>query len=257
MALHWDELQKALSPIKDYEDLCQRLMTSFGYPFIVEKFNLTMPELASYTQKLLEGDARRRYDDYAAKLIQIIAVVERAGVKNVLDLKIKVETREKLAEFTHQSGIEARDIIMLLKYLIYWFIPGEKYLSGLIQDDPETRYAIKRLGERGIRTNLALLQQGRSEAGRKSLAEATGLAESIISGLVNRADFSRLPWSSKATISNIIGAGYSSLEMLASADAEQLLADFFSYGMKIGKNLKLGNEIENSYRIAKLVPRIV
>lgn len=51
-----------------------------------------------------------------------------------------------------------------------------------------------------------------------------------------------------------MGAGYGSLAQLAAADPEQLYADFFRYGKAIGKNLKLGNEIENSYRIAQLVP---
>jgi hypothetical protein len=75
--------------------------------------------------------------------------------------------------------------------------------------------------------------------------------------LVNRADLSRLPWASKATISNIIGAGYGSLAKLADAEPEKLYEDFYRYGKSIGKNLKLGNEIESSYRIARLVPRLV
>ena len=67
----------------------------------------------------------------------------------------------------------------------------------------------------------------------------------------------RLPWASEATISNIIGAGYGSLSQLANADPERLYADFYNYGKSIGKNLKLGNEIENSYRITKIVPQLV
>jgi len=66
-----------------------------------------------------------------------------------------------------------------------------------------------------------------------------------------------MPWASKATISNIMGAGYGSLAQLADANPEQLYADFFRYGKAIGKNLKLGNEIENSHRIAKIVPALL
>ena len=68
------------------------------------------------------------------------------------------------------------------------------------------------------------------------------------------ADFSRLPWNSKATIGNIMGAGYRSIPRLASAEPKQLYADFFRYGQSMGKNLKLGNEIENSHYIAKILP---
>ncbi len=78
-----------------------------------------------------------------------------------------------------------------------------------------------------------------------------------MSELVNRADLSRLPWASKATISNILGAGYGSLHQLAKADPERLYRDFYKYGTSIGKNLKLGNEIESSHRIAKIMPLIV
>jgi hypothetical protein len=151
----------------------------------------------------------------------------------------------------------ACNIIMLLKYLIYWFIPGEKYLSGLVRDDPDISQAIKVLGGLGVRTNLQLLQQGLTPAGRRSLASSSGLREGAILDLVNRADFSRMPWASKATISNIIGAGYGNMEMLANAEPEKLYSDFFRYGKSIGKNLKLGNEIENSYRIAKIIPVLV
>ena len=257
MPINWDEFQKELFPIKDYQDLTKRMRVSFGYAFVVERFNLSMPELISYTHKLLGGDARGRYVEYETQVVRIISSLLQAGVQTVLDLKSKAESAEALETFVQQSGLDARDIARILKYLIYWFIPGEKYLSGLIRDDPETGDAVKILQGIGIRTNLELLDKGIRSEGRKSMAEATGLPEEVITALVNRADFSRLPWSSKATISNIIGAGYESMEKLASANPDRLYEDFFRYGKSIGKNLKLGNEIENSYRIAKIVPVLV
>jgi hypothetical protein len=75
--------------------------------------------------------------------------------------------------------------------------------------------------------------------------------------LGNRADLSRLPWASKATISNILGAGYGSWEKLAKADFQKLVRDFHAYGASIGKNLKLGNEIESSHRIARILPAVL
>jgi len=187
-------------------------------------------------------------------LIRILTELEQADVRAVLELMERVESRERMETFVKQSGMCAQDVAEVLKYLIYWFIPMEKYLSGLVRDDPDTSEAIKKLGGLGVRTNLDLLEQGLTPAKRKALSEVSGLPDDVILELVNRADFSRLPWASKATISNIIGAGYGSLAQLAGANPEQLYMDFFRYGQTIGKNLKLGNEIENSYRIAKIVP---
>ena len=257
MAINWDEVQRELSPIKDYEDLCQRLRESFSFSFVRNTYNFSLPELINYTQKLLGGDSRGRYTEYTSKLIRIISELHAAGIETVLDLKERTANREQLEIFTEQSKVSGMDTVAVLKFLIYWFIPGEKYLSGLVRDDPEITHAVRRLGGLGIRTNLELLQKGISEAGRKSLAEDSGLPLEVISELVHRADFSRMPWSSKATISNIIGAGYGSLAQLANASEEQLYENFFKYGKTIGKNLKLGNEIENSYRIAKIIPVLV
>jgi hypothetical protein len=193
MSVNWDEVQRVLIPIKDYEDLCRRLRESFAHSFVRDTFNFTIPELVNYTRKLLGGDTRGRFTEYASQLIRIFTELHQAAVQNVLNLKERIETREQLEVFTEQSGVSAYDIVTALKYLIYWFIPPEKYLSGLVQDDPYIRDAIN-------------------------------------------------------------GSGYGSIAQLANANPEQLYADFFRYGKTIGKNLKLGNEIENSYRIAKIIP---
>lgn len=257
MSIDWNEVQKALYWIKDYEDLSRRFRVAFGFPFVHQAFNFSMPELIEYTQRLLGGDSRGRYTEYQAQLVGVFTGLHQIGVKDVLELVSRTETREQLELFVQQTGMEAKGVVSALKYLVYWLIPGEKYLSGLVRPEDDIRAAIKVLGETGIRTNLQLLQKGITPEGRKELAESSGLPEEVIVELVNRADFSRLPWASKATISNIIGAGYGSLAKLAGADPEQLYAAFFSYGVSIGKNLKLGNEIENSYRIAKIVPVLV
>jgi hypothetical protein len=257
MPVNWDEMQKALSPVKDYQSLLQRLQESFAYPLIRQNFNLSLPELENYTRLMLGGDSRGRYAEYLALLVDAQSQLQQGGVLNILDLLSQTATRDELQRFVEQSGVEATTVIAVLKFLLYWVVPGEKYLSGLVRDDPSASQAIKVLDGLGVRTNLQLLQRGLTGADRKALADSSGLPEIVIAELVNRADFSRLPWASKATISNIIGAGYGSLAELANANPEQLYADFFRYGKAIGKNLKLGNEIENSYRIARIVPAVL
>jgi hypothetical protein len=254
MMINWDEIHKELIPVKSYEDLSHRFQVAFIYPLISTTYNFTIPELIAYTRRLLAGDSRGRYNEYTRQLVRVFTALQVADVVDVKDLHERTSTRSQLELFVTKSGISASDIILVLKYLIYWFIPGEKYLSGLVRDDAQISAAINVLRELGIRTNLEILQTGSNAEGRNALAARSGLPPAIISELVNRADFSRMPWASKATISNIIGAGYESISRLARANPEQLYADFFRYGESIGKNLKLGNEIENSFRIAKIVP---
>ena len=257
MSINWDEFQKALAPVKNYEDAHKRLNASFSFSFVRDKYNFKLPELMEYTRRLLGGDSRQRYTDYIAQLTAIMAKLRSVEVKNLLVLKDHISSHEQLEFFTHQSQINALDIARLLKYLIYWVIPNEKYMGGLLRHEVLIRQAIKVLAEVGLRSNLQVLQAGISSKDRHELAGKTGLSLETVTEIVNQADLSRLPWASKATIANINGAGYGSIARLASADPEKLYADFFKYGKSIGKNLKLGNEIENSYRIAKIVPVIV
>ena len=254
MLFNLAEVKKALYPMKEYEDLCRRWQTPFSYPFVQKRFNFTMPQLAGYTAFLLGGDSRRRYGSYASQLIGTLRELGDAGVQDLRDLLAQVGSREQLQRFAERHRIPAHEIVAVLKYLVYWVIPMEKPLSGLVPGNPFLSEALKTLREVGIRTNLDLLQQGLTPAQRQALARRSGLPQELILELVNRADLSRMPWASKATISNIMGAGYGSLARLANADPRQLYADFFRYGERIGKDLKYGNEIENSYRIAKIVP---
>ena len=257
MAVDWDEVTKAIFPTRTYEELTQRLVKSLSFAFVREAYNFSLPVLATYTRQMLGSDPKGRYEKYADWLVHTLERLAQAGMVDLLDLVTKLEKREQLEWFSSQSGVEAPDIAGLLKYLVYWVIPMEKYLSGLVKDDPVILEACQALRTAGVRTNLEMLEKGRSPAGRKALAEASGLPEDRILPLVYRADFSRLPWASKATISNIIGAGYGSMAKLANADLQQLTVDFYRYGEAIGKNLKIANEIESNHRNANLLPVVV
>ncbi|MFC1996249.1 DUF4332 domain-containing protein [Chloroflexota bacterium] len=257
MPVDWDEMQKEMYPIKDYGALGQRWQDAFAYSFVCEAYNFSMPEIADYTQRLLGGDTRNRYTEYSQRLVETFNQLHQASVQDIMDLVTQVDTSEQFEAFTDQTMVHERDAMAALKYLVYWFIPTKKYLSGLVLKDSSMIEIIKALRSLGIRTNLDILQQGLTSVNRKAIAEASKLSELEINELTNWADFSRMPWASKATISNIIGAGYRSIEELANANPEQLHQDFHSYGASIGKNLKFGNEIESSYRIAKIIPLIL
>jgi hypothetical protein len=257
MSINWNEMQQEMHPIKDYDDLRRRWREAYAYPFVCETYNLTMLEMAEYTRFLLGEDTRNRYLEYAQSLIETFKQLQREGVGDIQDFVRQVDTREAFEAFSEQTTVAPKELIASLKYLVYWFIPAKKLLSGLVSNNSPLKDAIQLLRSRGIRTNLDILQQGITLAARNGLAKSSAVPEEAINELVNRADFSRMPWAAQATISNIIGAGYGSLKELANANPDQLCRDFHRYGISIGKNLKLGNEIDNSYRIARIMPLVL
>jgi len=254
MTIDWIQIQKVMFPVKDFETLIHRLKEPLDFPCIRETYNFPLDQMAGYTQKLLGGDGRNRYENYTRSLVKTFSEFSTCGIQDVVELVSQSGTREQFEKFSLKTNISGKDIITSLTYMAYWFIPSRKLLNSLVRGEPAILEAALQLRETGIWSNLELLQQGRTPSMRMEIAKTSRLPEASVSELVHRADFSRMPWASKATISNIIGAGYGSLEMLASADPEQLQQDFFQYGKSIGKNLKFGNEIESSYRIAKILP---
>ena len=257
MPVDWKEMQKELFPSKDYAALSKRWRDAFGYAFVCQAYDFSMSKTAEYTQRLLGGDPRQRYEAYSQQLIGTIGQLKQAGLGGIIDLAGRVHTSQQFEAFIDQVKIEPKEVMALLKYLVYWVIPTKKYLSGLVVKGSPVEGAVKTLGILGIRTNLELLDRGLTPADRAALAEASGLPVEQVDELTHTADFSRMPWASKATISNIIRCGYGSIAQLANADPERLVQDFFNYGASIGKNLKFGNEIESSYRIAKIIPRVL
>lgn len=257
MTIDWNELQKEMYPIRSYEDLSRRWKEAVEYAFVRKYFNFSMTAMADYALRLLGGDTRNRYAEWMNALISTFSQLDKAGVKDLLDLVQQVNTQVEFEGFVALTGIGAKELINILKYLVYWFIPAKKNMKGLVKNDPQVLDAILKLRSCGISSNLDLLDKGITAEARKVLAKTCGLPETAVIDLVNRADFSRMPWVSAATISNFLGAGYGSIARLANANFEQLSADFYRYGESIGKNFKFGSEIDNSHRIAKIVPKVV
>ena len=257
MPVDWYKLHQEMYPIKDYEALNQRWQDAFSYSFVCEKYNFSLPDASVYTKRLLGEDTHNRYAEYCQKLVETFNLLHLAGVCDIRNLVTQVDTREQIEVFVEQVKVHEKAVIALLKYMVYWVIPSPKYLSSLVMKGSSLIGTIQALRNYGIRWNLDILQQGITSADRKAIAKAGAIPEEEIHEIAHRADFSRLPWASKATISNIMGAGYGSIVELAKANLDQLQHDFHSYGASIGKNLKFGNEIESSYRIAQIIPVVL
>lgn len=257
MTIDWDAIIRELSPIPSFEDMSRRMRGAFGYAFVREAYGFTMLALADYTTRLLGGDTRQRYTDYAAGLIATFRRLGAAGVPGVRALTEGIDTRPHFVALAQEAEIAPGALASALKFLIYWVVPMARPLRALARPTSEVQIVIEPLRQAGLRTSLDALEAGRMPADRRALAARSGAPAALVDELVHRADFSRLPWTSAATISNYIGAGFATLEALAAAEPELASAQYHRYGASIGKNLKLGNEIENGHRIARLIPRVV
>ncbi len=258
MALDWNEIGKLLKPVPNYEDLIQRLLAVFTYPFIRDCYAHNMAEAQEYAGKLLGNDPKQRYTAWLGKLCATFKRMGELGIHNYDDFIQQVSTRSSLEEFYQKSGLSIDDLIGALRYLLYWVLPSRMYLRELIDpDDARALEYVTALRQNGIRFNLDLLQRGSTPEGRREIARLTGLPEAFILDMVNRSDFTRMPYTRGSTARNYVHSGYPSVEKLAAADINQMAEDMKRYGEAVGKNTKIGMEFDSGILCARILPKIV
>jgi predicted flap endonuclease-1-like 5' DNA nuclease len=119
-------------------------------------------------------------------------------------------------------------------------------------------YAVK-LTKNGIRTVEGLLKRGASEAGRKEIANKTGLSHTLILEWVNRADLYRIKG---------VGAQYSDLLENAGVDtvvelSKRVAENLYSKMLEVNKAKNLTNQMPGVKAVkkwieqAKKLPRVV
>jgi hypothetical protein len=209
MGIDWEEPEKLVKPAPNYRTLVKRNLEILSYDFVRERYNHSMKQAENYATKLLGDYPRPKYWEYMEKLNKVFRQLDRFGVKNYLEFMHHVETKEKFEEFHSEVGLSTRDIIRTVKYLFFWVLPSEKYLRELIDaDNQEHLEYVTTLRKNGVRFTLDILEKCRTKKGRQIIAKETGVPEDFIYDLVNRADFTRMPYISGKTVKHYFGGGY-------------------------------------------------
>ena len=117
----------------------------------------------------------------------------------------------------------------------------------------------EKLTKNGIRTVEGLLKRGASDAGRKEIADKTGLSHTLILEWVNRADLYRIKG---------VGAQYSDLLENAGVDtvvelSKRVAENLYSKMLEVNKAKNLTNQMPGVKAVkkwieqAKKLPRVV
>src|SRR5512139_1054956 len=88
MAVDWTEVQKALYPIPNFEDLIKRLEEGYHYSFIMQAYNMSLADASAFLSNLLHSDPRKRYEEWAARLANTFRRLEGSA----LDMQALVAT---------------------------------------------------------------------------------------------------------------------------------------------------------------------
>ena len=130
MTIDPTQLKKDLYPIPSYSDLITRLKVSLSYPFVRKAYPHSMQEAQDFARRLLGDDPRQRYGAWLVFLQKTFHALGKAGVKDYQNLINRVGSEAELETLAKKVDAPTGDIVGVLKYLLYWVLPGKK--GGII-----------------------------------------------------------------------------------------------------------------------------
>jgi len=256
MEIDWEKVKEWT--LWHYDDLIKRMSKVFEYAFVQEHYNHNMKEAEVYATGLLTfGDGK--YKEYLEKITASLRTLDGVGVRNYIELIEAIVTKEQCEAFLVRTKIPFRELISLLNYLFRWVLPFNAPVREFLETGNETHLVYARkLKEKGIANNLDVLEHARTRAARIDISNQTGVPETFLLELVNKADISRLPYIRGKTVTIFCNAGFDSLLKLANAKIEELVDALMDYLQSIGSKFsKSFIEPAGAIAQAKVLPILV
>lgn len=119
-------------------------------------------------------------------------------------------------------------------------------------------YASK-LGQAGLRTTQALLKKGATPAGRKEIAEKTGISERLILEWVNHVDLFRIRGVGEEYADLLEEAGVDTIPELAQRNAENLYEKLVEVNRakRLVRKMPVLSQVADWIEQAKKLPRVI
>ena len=201
----------------------RKLKRRLAYGFVRELLDLTMPEAADLAQREHRENATvygsgDPDDPELMHLLATLAGLASHGVRRVSEFVDAAETTEQAERLAAASGIPLEDLRRVLFWVDRGLVPEQKHLGVLLdQSDARLDAEVGKLAQLKLANNLALLDAGRTAAGRKRIVRDSGVAADALLELVHRADISRRRNVARA-VDCFVRAGYDTFAKIAGAD---------------------------------------
>jgi hypothetical protein len=144
--------------------------------------------------------------------------IKKNNIKNLDELLITLKDKDKVQEFSKQSGLQ-EDYLAVLKRVVN----GYRQKPNRIKDFTcVTEDTIVKLEKVGIKDTLKLYDVILTDEKRKALLNKTGINKDELMKLAKLTDLSRIRWVNHTFAYVLLEAGYDTAEKVASADYQEL-----------------------------------
>ena len=174
MDINWKLVKQ--KTLWDYDDLVGKLLEVLAYDLVKEHYNHTMGEAIDFAAKVQDGYLRGRSEALSIQMISAnLQKLNDLEISGYLDLVRRVESKEKCKDFVAQTGFSFEDLIQVLNYLFRLVLPFKfplRELFDLAGEQQNSYYEITKREK--LRSNLELLEKGRTTSGRTELCASIG-----------------------------------------------------------------------------------
>ncbi len=148
----------------------------------------------------------------------IFDAINTQKIENVEELRAALKTKNRLQDFSKQSGIPEDYLGTLLRE-----VNGYRYRPNKIKDFPGiSENTILKLKNLGTKNTLQLFDKILTPQSRNELSTQTGISEPEMLKLAKLTDLSRIRWVNHTFAYVLLEAGYDTAEKVADADYKAL-----------------------------------
>ncbi len=168
-----------------------------------------------------------------------LEIIKKQGIQNLKELQKILKRKDRLQEFSKQSGLPAPYLNVLRR-----MINGYLRKPNRIKDFPETsEEIISKLEKKGIKNTRHLFEKIITQEDRAQLSKQTGISNKDMLRLTKLTDLSRIRWVNHTFAYVLYEAGYDTVEKMTNTNPEilyktvkQLNAERNFYPAHIGLN---------------------
>ncbi len=243
-ALAWNFYQNPRQPYDDF--VSNYILKPLKFTFVQRHYDRPLAEFVRELPELMHRFTTIQRPGGSAWFAETIRQIEKAGVPNLVAFLDRVATRSQARGFLEISGVPQPSLMGWMDYLKQWWFPYPATLRQLVEDgNPLLDAALAQLKTVKIANSLTLLEAAAEPDGRAELARQLGIAEALLLDLVQRADVSRLPYTSGGAVKRLWVMGYRSLAAIRAADPQEYAARIEAYFSAGGKGSSFDSKMAN------------
>jgi len=256
MGLDWGRVKELT--LWQYEEIIEKLLHVLSYNFVQKKYNRKLNETRKMFLEFFKNRDDDKYSAYSASVSDTLRQVEIFGIRNIAELVETIQEQNDCTNFVEISNVSFEGLIQLLNCCLRWLLPFARPIIDFIDTDNKEHITyLSSLRKRGIKNNLDMIEKCHTAEGRQTFAVLTDVPLDFILELTHRTDISRIPYIRGKSVRIFNAAGYETLEEIANASAEKMIAkleeSLRSEGKKFSRSFI---DPEGAITQAKVIPSL-